>query len=136
MVGKKRVINIEWSLILVIANEIPGDFIECGVWRSGSSIFVRAVFKALNINDRHVWLTDSFHDLPKAKTNNDNDHWSKKEYLKVSLEEVEENFRSFNLLDNQVHFCKGYFIDSLSRCNVSNIAVLRMDGDMYGSTMD
>ncbi|CAF1327584.1 unnamed protein product [Rotaria sp. Silwood1] len=136
MVGQKRLINIEWSLRLVIANEIPGDFIECGVWRGGSSIFARAVFKALNINDRHVWLADSFQGLPKARTTNDNDHWSKQEYLKVSLEEVQINFHSFNLLDNQVHFCKGYFVDSLPRCNVSRIAVLRMDGDMYESTMD
>ncbi|CAF4944206.1 unnamed protein product, partial [Rotaria sp. Silwood1] len=39
---------------LVIANEIPSDFIKCVGWRGGSSTFARAVFKALNINDRHV----------------------------------------------------------------------------------
>lgn len=57
-------------------------------------------------------------------------------YWKVSLEEVQTNFQAFDLLDDQVHFCKGYFIDSLPRCAVSQIAVLRMDGDMYESTMD
>jgi hypothetical protein len=49
---------------------------------------------------------------------------------------VQTNFRAFFLLDDQVHFCKGYFVDALPRCNVSQIAVLRMDGDMYESTMD
>ncbi|CAF1019918.1 unnamed protein product [Rotaria sordida] len=136
MIGQKRLINIEWALRFVIANEVSGDFIECGVWRGGSSIFARAVLKALNNKDKHVWLADSFQGLPKARTKNDNDNWSKMEYLKVSLEEVQENFRSFNLLDNHVHFCKGYFVDSLPRCNISQIAVLRMDGDMYESTMD
>ena len=52
------------------------------------------------------------------------------------MEEVQTNFRSFGLLDDHVHFCKGYFVDSLPLCNVSQIAVLRMDGDMYESTMD
>ncbi|CAF4447224.1 unnamed protein product, partial [Rotaria magnacalcarata] len=37
------------------------------------------------------------------------------EYLKVSLKEVQTNFRSFHLLDDRVHFCKGYFVDSLPR---------------------
>ncbi|CAF1387216.1 unnamed protein product [Adineta steineri] len=136
MIGQKRLTNIEWALRRVIAKDVPGDFIECGVWRGGSSIFASAVLKALKINDRHVWLADSFQGLPKARTKNDNDEWSKLEYLKVSLEEVQTNFRSFDLLDDNVHFCKGYFVDSLPRCNISQIAVLRMDGDMYESTMD
>ncbi|CAF1151386.1 unnamed protein product [Rotaria sordida] len=130
MIGHKRLINIEWALRFVIANQVPGDFIECGVWRGGSSIFARAVLKALNIHDKHVWLADSFQGLPKARTNNDNDGWVKLEYLKVPLEEVQTNFRAFNLLDDHVHFCKGYFVDSLPRCNISQIAVLRMDGDI------
>ena len=46
------------------------------------------------------------------------------------------NFRSFDLLDDRVHFCRGFFVDSLPHCKVSRIAVLRMDGDMYESTMD
>ncbi|CAF3629128.1 unnamed protein product [Rotaria socialis] len=136
MVGQRRLINIEWAIRFVIANGVKGDYIECGVWRGGSSIFARAVLKALNNNDRHVWLADSFQGLPKARTPHDTDIWSKMEYLKVSLEEVQTNFRSFNLLDDRVHFCKGYFVDSLPRCNVSRLAVLRMDGDMYESTMD
>ncbi|CAF1241538.1 unnamed protein product [Rotaria sp. Silwood1] len=136
MIGQQRLTNIEWALRFVIANKIPGDFIECGVWRGGGAIFARAVLKALNNNDKHVWVADSFQGLPKARTKNDHDRWVTMEFLKVSLEEVQENFRSFNLLDDHVHFCKGYFVDSLPRCNISQIAVLRMDGDMYESTMD
>ena len=52
------------------------------------------------------------------------------------MEEVQTNFRSFGLLDDHVHFCKGYFVDSLPLCGISQIAVFRMDGDMYESTMD
>jgi O-methyltransferase len=58
------------------------------------------------------------------------------DFFKVSLEEVQTNFAAFNLLDDRVRFCKGFFVDSLPKCNVSRLAVLRMDGDMYESTMD
>ena len=85
MVGQSRLMNLEWALRFVIVNGVLGDFIECGVWRGGSSLFARAVFEALNTTDRHVWLADSFQGLPKARTKNDNDLWSKQEYLKVVL---------------------------------------------------
>ncbi|KAL6072239.1 Macrocin O-methyltransferase [Balamuthia mandrillaris] len=58
-------------------------------------------------------------------------------YFQVSMEEVLENFKAFGLYHpERLHFCKGYFVDSLPHCHPSKIAVLRMDGDMYESTMD
>jgi hypothetical protein len=83
MLGQKRLVNIKWASRSVIANNIPGDFIECGVWRGGGSLFARAVLKALNIKDRHLWLADSFQGLPKARTTNDDDHWEQYKYLQV-----------------------------------------------------
>ena len=57
-------------------------------------------------------------------------------YLEVSLEEVKTNFQALGLLDEDyVHFCKGYIVDILPTCRPESISVLRMDGDMYGSTM-
>lgn len=85
MIGQKRLINIEWALRLVIGNEVPGDFIECGVWRGGSSVFARAVLKALDVNDRYVWVADSFQGLPKPRTQNDLDIWSQQVYLRVLI---------------------------------------------------
>ena len=86
MIGQKRLVHIEWALRYVIAKNVTGDFIECGVWRGGASIFATAVLKALNIRDRHVWLADSFQGLPKARTAKDDDKWFKMEYLKVFIE--------------------------------------------------
>ena len=83
MVGQKRLINVEWALRFVIAKGIPGDFIECGVWRGGTSVFARAILKAFDINDRHVWLADSFQGLPKPRTHNDVAMWSEQGYLRV-----------------------------------------------------
>jgi hypothetical protein len=57
-------------------------------------------------------------------------------YLAVSLEQVKANFQRFDLLDDQVKFLKGWFCDTLPTAPIERIAVLRMDGDMYTSTMD
>lgn len=142
MVGRMRLENIERLLLNMIDAQVPGDFVECGVWRGGSSLFARGVLKALNVHDRKVHLVDSFEGLPKASQAKDRDVWSEMDFLKVSLEEVQEPFRQLDLLDHGVTFHKGFFQHSLpplrKQLLASNrtIAVLRMDGDMFESTMD
>jgi len=64
------------------------------------------------------------------------DIWASISYLSVSLDDVRMNVEAFGVLDKTVHFCKGFFVDSLPKCRPKKIAVLRMDGDMYESTMD
>jgi hypothetical protein len=56
--------------------------------------------------------------------------------LAVSQEDVAENFRKYDLLDDQVVFLKGWFKDSLPEAPIESLAVMRLDGDMYESTMD
>ena len=52
------------------------------------------------------------------------------------MEEVQENFRRYSLLDDQVRFLKGWFCDTLPKAPIGQLAVLRLDGDLYESTMD
>ena len=56
--------------------------------------------------------------------------------FRVSLDEVKENFKRFGLLDEQVAFLPGWFKDTLPQAPIEQLSVLRLDGDMYGSTMD
>lgn len=56
--------------------------------------------------------------------------------LAVSMEEVQRNFERYGLLDDQVRFLKGWFRDTLSEAPIAALAVARLDGDMYESTMD
>jgi O-methyltransferase len=123
----------------VVANHIPGDFIETGVWRGGACIMARAVFKAYGADDRRVWVADSFCGLPQpdpkyAADANDKHHTYAE--LAVSLEEVKANFAKYGLLDDQVVFLKGWFSETLPTAPIQRLAVLRLDGDMYESTMD
>jgi O-methyltransferase len=56
--------------------------------------------------------------------------------LAVSLETVQNNFESYRLLDDQVKFLKGWFCDTLPSAPIEKLAILRLDGDLYESTMD
>jgi hypothetical protein len=56
--------------------------------------------------------------------------------LAVSLEEVRANFERYGLLDEQVVFLKGWFRDTLPSAPIERLAVMRLDGDLYESTMD
>ena len=142
MVGQKRLENIQELLIRAIHDDLPGDFVECGVWRGGASIFAKAVIEAYASRSRHVHLADSFEGLPRSTQARDDDSWSRMDYLKVNKDEIAGSFRDLGLLDSGVRFHKGFFRYSMPRLraeletNEKQIAVLRMDGDMYESTMD
>jgi O-methyltransferase len=56
--------------------------------------------------------------------------------LAVSREQVESNFEKYGLLDEQVRFLEGWFKDTLPGAPIDKLAVARLDGDMYESTMD
>jgi len=137
MIGIKRLDNLHKSLDYIRENKIDGDLIETGVWRGGACIFIKFYCDLYNINKR-VILADSFNGLPKPEIQEDlNDNHHTIDFLKVSLEEVQNNFKLYKVLDDNVIFIKGWFSDTLpNNENIKNICLLRMDGDMYKSTMD
>jgi O-methyltransferase len=140
MVGLKRLDNLQHCVTSVIRDGVPGDLIETGVWRGGSSIFMRAVLKAYGDCSRKVWLADSFCGLPQPDparypVDRGDTLWTYQE-LAISLEEVKVNFSRYGLLDEQVAFLPGWFRDTLPSAPINRLAVLRLDGDLYESTMD
>jgi O-methyltransferase len=137
MAGTKRLGNVEECVASVIREGVPGDFVECGVWRGGSSIFARAALDSYGGADRVVWLADSFEGMP-ARTSDDmaDPELKGSAYLEASLEDVQANFARFGLLDDRVKFVKGWFCDTLPTAPIKTISVLRLDGDYYSSTMD
>ncbi|MFU2008998.1 TylF/MycF family methyltransferase [Bacillus pseudomycoides] len=141
MIGHVRMDNLQMCMETVLKDNIEGDFIETGVWRGGSCIFMRGFLKVHEIENRKVWLADSFQGLPAS---NEEKYPSDRllnwlhtiDYLCVSLEEVQNNFRKYDLLDENVRFLKGWFKDTLPTAPIEKLAILRLDGDLYESTMD
>ncbi|SDX38388.1 O-methyltransferase [Marininema mesophilum] len=139
MIGRERMNHLQTCLTNIIEENIEGDVIETGVWRGGACIFMRGFFKACEVTDRLVWVADSFEGLPKPDSKYPMDASSlchTLERLKISLEEVKKNFEKYDLLDDQVKFLKGWFKDTLPTAPIEKIAIARLDGDMYSSTID
>jgi len=139
MIGMKRLDNLQQCTEQIIQDDIKGDLIETGVWRGGSCIFMRAILKAFHIEDRKVYVADSFQGLPKPDEEkypaDKDDTLHEAECLAVSQEEVQKNFMNYGLMDDQVVFLKGWFEDTLPSAPIEKLSILRLDGDMYSSTI-
>ena len=140
MIGLRRLDDIQFCVEDVLARGVPGDLVETGVWRGGATIFMRAILKAHDVTDRRVWVADSFEGLPPPNPEryprDEGDRLYTADQLRVSLEEVQANFSRYGLLDGQVRFLKGWFRETLPGAPIERLAVMRLDGDMYESTMD
>ncbi|HME22875.1 MAG TPA: TylF/MycF family methyltransferase [Acetobacteraceae bacterium] len=139
MIGLARLRNIRALAEQILEQQIPGDFLEAGVWRGGACIYMRGILAAYGVGDRSVWVADSFEGLPepepeKYPADTDDPHHTFTA-LQVSAEQVRSNFEQYGLLDHQVRFLKGWFADTLSGAPIGQLALLRLDGDMYSSTM-
>ena len=139
MIGLRRLANLQHCVTTVIRDDVPGDLVETGVWRGGAAIFMRAVLKAYGDATRVVWAADSFAGLPDPDPArfpaDEGVRYSEYGQLAVPLEVVRANFERYGLLDEQVRFLPGWFRDTLPCAPIGQLAVLRLDGDMYESTM-
>jgi O-methyltransferase len=117
MVGLKRLRNVRECVETALADGVPGDLIEAGCWRGGVAIMMRGILRAHGVEDRAVWAADSFAGLPAPNPErfpaDAGDVGHKAEELAVSLDEVRDNFRRYELLDDQVKFLEGWFSETL-----------------------
>lgn len=138
MIGMERLNNLQDCIVDVLKQGVPGDLIETGVWRGGGTIFMKAVLDVYGDEKRVVWVADSFQGLPKPNSEKypeDKGDRFWEQSLGVSVTEVKRNFEKYGLLDDQVHFIEGFFSDTMPTAPMNQLAVLRLDGDMYESTI-
>jgi hypothetical protein len=140
MVGLHRLRNLRQCVEQTLGDGVRGDLIETGVWRGGASIMMRAVLEAYGDRDRKVWLADSFRGLPPPNPEryplDEGLHLEGYSVLAIAVDAVKENFRRFGLLDERVRFVEGWFSETLANVDADEFAVIRLDGDLYESTID
>ena len=139
MIGMQRLTSLQHCVETVLAEDIPGDLVECGVWRGGACILMRAVLAAYGDKQRNVWVADSFAGVPPP----DREKYPADENLRLDLHssvlaisesKVRSNFERYGLLDDRVRFLAGWFKDTLQDGPIDHISLLRLDGDLYEST--
>ena len=135
MLGTRQLDQMQRCIDDIINRDVPGDLLEAGVWRGGMTILMRAVLEARGDSSRRVWVVDSFCGLPTPDKNVDSSWWKLGD-MAVSVEEVKENFARYGLLDERVKFVEGFFENSLPDAAIQQLSVLRVDADLYQSTLD
>jgi O-methyltransferase len=141
MVGMRRLDQLQKCVETIVADGVPGDLIETGVWRGGASILALATLRSLGDSEREVWLADSFEGLPKADVENypidaGADILSTYGFLSVSEEQVRGALERYGVLDDRVEFLRGWFRDTLPPLLGKHTwSLLRLDGDHYESTI-
>lgn len=147
MTSLERIFSLYTSVQYVLRNNIPGSFVECGVWKGGSSMTIALCLLANGSTDRDIYMYDTFEGMPEP-TERDVDIFENKadELLNKSikekdpvwcystLEEVKINLLKTNYPPERMHFIKGKVEDTIPGTVPPAISLLRLDTDWYEST--
>ena len=72
MTSIERMYALYKGVEYVIKNNIQGDFVECGVWKGGSSMLIAKTLLKFGVTDRTIWLYDTYEGMSEP-TENDKD---------------------------------------------------------------
>jgi hypothetical protein len=138
MIGLVRLDDLQSCVESVVRDGVDGDLIEAGAWRGGATILMRAALDSLGVDDRTVWVADSFQGFPESDQDGfpedpKLDPLSRIDFLAARLEDVRAHFARFGL-ERGVEFVPGFFEDTLPRLQARRWALARLDGDTYEST--
>lgn len=136
--GIARVSALVAAAKYVIAANIPGDFVECGVWRGGSAMAIAMVLMTL-AERRRIWLYDTFSGMVQPEEIDGlkaQRKWTKKgsDWCNASLDEVQQNVYRTGYPRSLLRFVEGKVEDTLPENVPEEIALLRLDTDWYRST--
>jgi O-methyltransferase len=146
MTSNEKLYGLVLATRYVAQQDIPGDIVECGVWRGGSMQAVALTLAEQGATDRHLHLFDTFEGMPPP-TDKDRrfDGPSAAELLATherdsslwaiaSLEEVQRAMREVGYPAALVHFHEGLVEDTIPDQAPEQISILRLDTDWYEST--
>jgi O-methyltransferase len=141
MTSVERLYDLYKSVEYVVKAGIPGDIIECGVWRGGSMMLVAHTLNALGVSDRRLQLFDTFEGLPYPDSENDVDlignHASERwreGWIKVDIDQVRENMATCEY-SGKIELHPGMVEMTLIPEALSGeYAIVRLDTDWEAST--
>ena len=144
MTSKEAVFALYTSINYVLDRQIPGDIVECGVWKGGSSLLAALIMKARKVSDRRLYLYDTFRGmtpptqldvykrgntgLEMMEQYSDDIGW-----CYALLDDVKAAFAVHNF-EFEIHFIEGDVVETLTKTKPESISVLRLDTDWYEST--
>ena len=149
MTSPERMFALYKGIEYVVQNKIPGDIVECGVWKGGSSMLAAMTCLVFGERARKIYLYDTYSGMAepteddRQNTKHNERARTKWDSLKrkdgndwcfASLEEVERNMNATGYPTDQLVFVKGRVEETLPQIKPDQIALLRLDTDWYAST--
>jgi hypothetical protein len=139
-----------WALIVatryVADHRIPGDYVECGVWRGGSTQAAALALMGRGDTDRHLHLFDTFEGMPPPTDKDrhfggrpaaamlEESDRSSSVWAVAGLEDVRDGMSRIGYPADRIHFHPGLVEETIPEQAPERIAILRLDTDWYEST--
>lgn len=154
MTSPLRVEALLRAVRYVVSRNIPGAMVECGVWRGGSVLAIISQLQAMGVNDRDIYLYDTFEGMteptekdtssfesPALETWNRDKELSQKSWNGLFAPEIFNESDVVSLIrgtgypSEKLHFIKGRVEETIPSNMPEEIAILRLDTDWYESTL-
>ncbi len=146
--SNERIYALIEAVRYTLANDIPGDFVECGVYKGGSMMTIALTLLSEQVSERELYLFDTFEGMPKPderdvdfkgvpsidrfnklRLTDDSSTW-----VNAPQEAVRQAMSLTQYPDERVHYVKGLVEDTIPTQAPQSIALLRLDTDWYRST--
>ena len=150
MTSRERMYSLYMAVDYVLKHDVPGDFVECGVWRGGSAMLIARMLHHRGIQNRRLYLYDTYEGMSSptaadrdfagrdadALLNASEHNKETSVWCLADIADVKNNMAKTNLPGDLIHFIKGKVEDTLPmQMPQENIAILRLDTDWYASTL-
>jgi hypothetical protein len=148
MVDWRRLYSLYQAVRHVIEHDLPGDLVECGVWRGGAAMMMALTTKARVGSHRDIYLYDTYAGMTEPTPEDvrpDGLHAGGKwrqlqrrthnDWCYAPLDVVQQNMRKTGYDQRKLHFVKGPVEKTIPGTAPERIAVLRLDTDFYASTL-
>jgi len=146
MTGPERIASVCHAIEYIHSRKLPGDIVECGVWRGGSMMAAAMTLMRLNDTQRALYLFDTFQGM-SPPTAVDRVHWgtsaaelladsapTSRIWAVSSLDDTQHNLAQTGYPDRLIYFVKGRVEETLPERAPRQVALLRLDTDWYEST--
>ncbi len=153
LTGTLRLESLLQSVEHCIARDIPGSFVECGVWKGGSVLAMILQLQELGVTDRHIYLYDTFDGMTEPTEEDTSvyeapalDTWQKAsergdtawgrffDEEVFCLDGVRAVLEATGYPQEFIHIVQGKVEETIPETIPDDVALLRLDTDWYAST--
>jgi SAM-dependent methyltransferase len=143
MTSPERLYGLHEAVTYVLRERIPGDVVECGVWRGGSSMLIAKLLLTHGDTDRRLWMYDTYQGMPEPTAEDGTyavNHYPEagrdEDFMAyATLDDVQANLKRTGIAESRIEYVVGLVEDSIPARVPDAVALLRLDTDWYQSTL-